>query len=306
MKNYDGSLSGRNLENSNNSILEGRPEWQGIEYDWEVPDNQVIASPGGVSSVHHHHTKGFYGRGNMSSDIFAGQGERYNSGVYGNLYQKGHESSQTYYGNPPPDKQYWNNMEPSSYSYSQIQEPSLNNYEMGENAGDYETPLTGDYETPLTGDYETPLTGDYEKKTLLNQYSEGVENYTYNNMYNNSGGNSYIASSMNNPSMVDDDFELISSVPSIPSIEKSDPSVSPAAVIELCTGTKVKPWEYLLFLVLVFIVVAFWADTSLLFVKQNFHGGGDPSWQKGLLYSIIITFVFILLIWLAGYPIDSL
>ena len=54
--------------------LYGRPEYDGIEYDWEVPDNLVVGSPGGVSSIHHHYTKGFNGRGNTSSDIYAGQG----------------------------------------------------------------------------------------------------------------------------------------------------------------------------------------------------------------------------------------
>jgi hypothetical protein len=292
MESYDGSLAGRQLKDYN-STLQRNPEWQGIEYDWEVPDNQVIASPGGVSSVHHHYTKGFYGKGNMSSDIFAGQGERYTSGLYGNLYQTGHESSQAYYENPPPDRQYWNNLEPASYSYSQIQKPDLDPYmEMGKDLGDY----------------ETSLIDDYEKKNPINQYSENVENYTFDNESNISVGNN-----MYNDN---DDFELISqenkyiAIPPDQNGGNSPVEQEDNKIVELstdfCVGTKVKPWEQLLFLILVFVVVAFWADTALLFIRQRFHGGEDPSWEKGVLYSIIVTFLFGLLAWLAGYPVTTL
>lgn len=99
--------------------LYGTPHYQGIEYDWEVPDNEVIGSPGGVSSIHHHYTKGFYGKGNTSSDVYAGQGQRYNSGLYGNLYQSGQEASQAMgYYPAAPDYQYWQNQEPQQYSHS--------------------------------------------------------------------------------------------------------------------------------------------------------------------------------------------
>lgn len=81
----------------------GQPAYGGLEYDWEVPDNLIVGSPGGVSSQHHHYTKGFYGKGNSSSDIYGGQGERYISGEYGNLYEEGQSANQGmgYYGDAP-------------------------------------------------------------------------------------------------------------------------------------------------------------------------------------------------------------
>ena len=87
------------------------PSYRGIEYDFEVPDNLVIASPGGVDSVRHHYTKGFYGRGNTSSDVYAGQQNRYISGEYGNLYHPGHGAAQAqgFYGNAPDSKWWMNN-----------------------------------------------------------------------------------------------------------------------------------------------------------------------------------------------------
>ena len=121
--------------------LYGRPHYEGIEYDWEVPDNLVVGSPGGVSSVHHHYTKGFNGRGNTSSDIYAGQGEIYNSGVYGNLYQTGQTATQNMgYFPDALDYQYWQNQEPQQYDYSHSESamwaPSMEKYDQ---PGAYET-----------------------------------------------------------------------------------------------------------------------------------------------------------------------
>lgn len=92
----------QNLTKFNGSMY-GEPSYGGIEYDWEVPDNLTVSSPGGVSSVHHHYTKGFYGKGDSSSDIYAGQGNRYIAGEFGNLYEEGHTAGQGmgYYGDAP-------------------------------------------------------------------------------------------------------------------------------------------------------------------------------------------------------------
>ena len=99
LTNYSGSL-----------YKDFNPSFRGIEYDFEVPDNLVIGSPGGVDSVRHHYTKGFYGRGNTSSDVYAGQQNRYISGEYGNLYNPGHSAAQQqgFYGDAP-DVKYWMN-----------------------------------------------------------------------------------------------------------------------------------------------------------------------------------------------------
>ena len=100
--------------------LYGEPRYEGLEYDFEVPDNLVVGSPGGVDTIHHHWTKGFNGRGNASSDIYAGQGERYNAGVFGNLYNTGQEAGQSMgYYPAAPDYQFWQNQEPQQYSHSQ-------------------------------------------------------------------------------------------------------------------------------------------------------------------------------------------
>jgi hypothetical protein len=91
--------------------LVGTPEFSGIEYDWEVPDNIVVSSPGGVSTTQHHYTKGFYGDGASSWDVYAGEGKRYPYGVHGNLYQTGFDSATELheYAQYPPDTMYTQN-----------------------------------------------------------------------------------------------------------------------------------------------------------------------------------------------------
>lgn len=109
----------QNLSEYHGSLY-GTPQYNGIEYDWSVPDNLTIGSPGGVYSVPHHWTKGFYGRGDTSGDIYAGEQERYISGNYGNLYQTGHTASQEMgYFSEAPDYKYWDNMKPLSYQMNE-------------------------------------------------------------------------------------------------------------------------------------------------------------------------------------------
>jgi hypothetical protein len=87
--------------------LYGRPEYNGIEYDFEVPDNLVTASPGGVSTTQHHWTKGLYGAPSSTHDIYGGDGYRYQYGEFGNLYQVGQNATTEMGVFPyPPDQMY--------------------------------------------------------------------------------------------------------------------------------------------------------------------------------------------------------
>ena len=115
-----------------NGSLYGTPQHQGLEYDWEVPDHGIVGSPGGVSTVHHHPTKGFYGRGNTSSDIFAGTGQGYLAGGFGNLYETGHNAiykEQMF--SDPPDYQHWQHQEPQQQDLQYSEMPKTENYESG-------------------------------------------------------------------------------------------------------------------------------------------------------------------------------
>lgn len=118
----------QNLDQYNGEPYPSYPQNNGIQYDWEVPNNMVVATPGGVSGVHHHWTKGFYGIGNTSGDIYAGQGYRYpkDAGPYANLYQVGYggaDMSKQYL--PPPDTKWWNNQDLQQNSYPSTEIPAF-------------------------------------------------------------------------------------------------------------------------------------------------------------------------------------
>ena len=89
---------------SYNEQVTGIPRYDGIEYDYEVSGGNVVSSPGGVSSTQHHWTKGFYGSGGVTPDIYGGQGNRYPYGPLGNIYTRGYDAA-TEMGNyqRPPD-----------------------------------------------------------------------------------------------------------------------------------------------------------------------------------------------------------
>jgi len=90
--------------------LYGKPEYNGIEYDFEVPDNMVVSSPGGVSTTQHHWTKGLYGAPSSTHDIYGGDGYRYQYGEFGNLYQVGQNATTEKGVFPyPPDQMYTSN-----------------------------------------------------------------------------------------------------------------------------------------------------------------------------------------------------
>ena len=137
--------------------LYGSPQWTGIEYDREVSDNNVISSPGGVASTMGHYTKGFYGEGGTSSDFYAGQGQRYIAGEYGNLYQVGDMAAQQMgYYYPPPDARFPekqplrpNDVVLSNYNYLPMNyehpdySKGIDNYASGNSGVENFTPVGG-------------------------------------------------------------------------------------------------------------------------------------------------------------------
>lgn len=60
-----------------------------------------VASPGGLASMQHHWTHGLFGKPEYVFDVYAGTGDRYIAGEYGNLYTPNeHASIFNYYRGP--------------------------------------------------------------------------------------------------------------------------------------------------------------------------------------------------------------
>ena len=84
----------------------------GAEYTPELPNSIVASSPGGLDTSTHYHTGGVYGSGNSSSNHYGMNNPSYLSGIYGNVYEKGHSASikQGYYP-PSTDDIHWKTTE---------------------------------------------------------------------------------------------------------------------------------------------------------------------------------------------------
>ena len=246
--------------------LYGEPRYQGVEYDWEVPENLVIGSPGGVDSTRHHWTKGFYGR-DTSSDIYAGQGDRYVSGVYGSLYDTGQSGGDAMgYYSAPPDYQYWQNEVPQQYSYSKshasLWAPAMTAYAGHE--------------------------GNTQKKAHIEGYESGYTNDEFDLIEGaDDVGNEF------HDDDGDDDTDLDDLKAEVDSIKTT-----------IKTNTT-PPWVVFLFLILLFIAFDFWAEAGHRFISQRFHEGAVPSWERSVIYAGGVTVIFVFIIWLVGIPITT-
>jgi hypothetical protein len=140
-------MSYQNFQAYNGSMY-GSPQYRGIEFDWEVPDNMVVASPGGVSTTQHHYTKGVYGEGASHWDIYGGEGQRYPYAEHGGLYTVGHNAPQKQheYAQTPPDMMYTQNQSSAH----------IDNFTPVKLGGDGKSPI--EFISPPDSSATTPLT----------------------------------------------------------------------------------------------------------------------------------------------------
>jgi hypothetical protein len=79
----------------------------GISYDYEIPNDIVVETGGGVDGIHHSNQTNFTGIGNTYIDRMSGQGPNYLSGAYGNLYSTGGQTT-------PTEPKLWESMPPKN------------------------------------------------------------------------------------------------------------------------------------------------------------------------------------------------
>jgi hypothetical protein len=280
-------MSGKNTYqpiSSYDGTLYGQPRYQGIEYNAQIADDTVIGSPGGVDSVMHHYTGGMWGRGNSSADIYAGQQQRYISGVYGNLYQTGHGAADFLAMYPrPPDYPYWKMDEPQQYSYSNSEEamwaPVMKTYDQPGAYQDY--PLANNPQSlPPSDTYGHPL----EKKSSAVEGYESVDSSKESYSKDDSGSK-------------DDSFELVE--PSDEVEETFDrEKFSQNSDDRICFP--VKPWVLLLILILAFVAFSLWSEAGVLFINQMWYRGASPSWQRSIIHAVVATVVLVVILWMTG------
>lgn len=244
-----------------NGSLGGLQEFPAGAYD--------VASPGGMSSIYHHHTQGFYGRSERNYDVYAGTGERYISGEYGNLYEpNSHASINDYYGGPQTaqtDNQtlsgnpyYWNNS-------SQNSEPSYNLRQNNSN------------EVKPENQKKNPISSSDTNKII-----EGYE-------------------------PIDGSFELIPTeiktskpAPKIALIPNPIALPPPLDSSEFSTGGITSNTVLLFVVILItFIVCSFWWENLKKFMHKLHKGNGISS-NRLLIYAIIMTMFLFLVLYISG------
>jgi len=156
LNNYDGSITGVK----------------------ELPagPNDVV-SPGGLASIQHHWTQGMGGLGDRTSDVFAGTGERYPAGVYGNLYHPNSHASvhERHYGPHTIDTQditlsgkpyHWESKLSNAKNTVVENYTDLDEFELVEN----DPPIATDKPTPSVSVPITPIDIQAPKQNTISAY----------------------------------------------------------------------------------------------------------------------------------------
>lgn len=301
---YDGSLYQQHANSYNNTTFDGNRQNpfagtnfdkgadDGIEYDYEIHDGSVVSSPGGVSTTNHHYTHGLYGRGNTSSDVYAGQSYRYISGAYGNLYDTGATSTdQLGYYPSAPDNQYWNNITPGS----------------GQPYGSDFSPSIVPPETYPASDTVIPETQSHHIRENFSR--TGGDPRATNSVNTTVPQPAPYTTPVSRHSERDSSFEYLSSPEDLKTqVEEAAAFYNSHSSKDLPKVTlvpRISPLILLGLFLLMFICFDLWAGTTTLFIKQNYHGGTEPSWKRSAVYAVIATIMTVFFIWVAGVPLTE-
>lgn len=266
----------QSLANYNGEMYEPvLPSFEGIEYDYTMADNIVMASPGGVSSTQSHYTKGFYGQGGSSSDMYAGQGDPYKDGIYGNLYSQGPSTTEALdiYPSTP------NNFSvQKSLFVDRESTPKVDHFAMIDMSDMIEDYKNSQKATVMNGIKR------YEKKdsSTDSQYSIGRPQGTNNGGIIDMGDNV----DPNTSVMIDADGDVTDS------LEKRR------------YGIKIKnPWILFVTFILLYVGLTFWSDAIYLFIKDKFNSGKDFGWGKLLIFAIVTTLLIVLIAFVLKIPV---
>ena len=135
-----------------------------------------------------------------------------------------------------------------------------------------------------------------------------------------------------NPAQINDSFELIDTpTPSYPSTPRApskksrrenmtiEKKLTPINSIEMTPNIamgdaqttwiekcKIKistnPFLMLTLFLLMFILFDIWSNVIQNFISQKFHDGKEVPWKSLLLYAILLTVGFLILVWVVGVP----
>lgn len=282
VSNYDGSLYGA-PKYDDPYPGEGFMRDDGYQYDYEVSNDNLVGSPGGVSATHHQPIGNIYGRANTSSDIYAGQDHRYINGEYGGLYATGQTASENLNMYPsPPDAQWWNNITPQNTApYASDRDPSV-------------TPPDN---IPATD----PNVNAYSNSRFITEpFSRTGGDPRASNSVNTTvpqpSPKEGYSRSVESPESNDDVQYLTSKEELSSTMTNSDITEG----FEFPSSSKLPNLIVILLLLGLFVVFVMWSNTANKFIREHYFDGEKLSWQSSGKVALIATVVILFLLFLSG------
>lgn len=282
VKDYDGSLYGASPKREDPFAGSNFARDDGYQYDYEVSNDNLIGSPGGVSATHHQPIGNIYGRANTSSDIYAGQDHRYINGEYGGLYSTGQTASENLgYYPTPPDAQWWNNITPQNTAP----------YGMGQNP-----PVVPPDNIPAND----PEVNAYSNSRYITEpFSRTAGDPRSMNSVNTTVPQpSPKEGYSQRPQQEDSDVQYLTSQKDILESMAPDNTIEGFSMTE--SGTKLPHLVILLLLLGLFIVYMMWSNTATKFIREYYFDGEKLDWKTSGKIALIATMVLLFILWISG------
>lgn len=250
-----------------------------IEHDRQIPDHIVISSPGGVSAIHHHYTKGLYGRGDNSSDIYGNAPNRYISGEYGNIYRSGHSTTTNMLADASTSSLAINHLKAPVQATDRVywdQAGASNSYKSDESQGN---------DLSRTRDSNYKQLKETFKYETLSRYNTGPEqDIEYIPLPEEPEPKREILTKKNKKERV------VENVPNYPARSNN--------------SKRIRFNQYLVFflVIILYISFGFWYDGLVQILTDTFHKGRTITSSYMIMYGAILTILFFAIIYFADIP----